>query len=48
MGDEVGTGDGVRDVEFGIVLINGDRKVGVKGSMVMPYEHVVYGLDCFM
>ena len=44
MGDDVGKGDGVRDVEFGIIIVNGDGKVGVDASITIAYKQVVVDL----
>ena len=44
MGDDVGTGDGVRDVEFGTIIANGDGKGGVDDSITIAYKQVVMDL----
>lgn len=44
MGDDVGIGDGVRDVESGLIILNGDGKVGVEGSITIAYKQIVKDL----
>ncbi|KAH8654204.1 hypothetical protein BGZ61DRAFT_487162 [Ilyonectria robusta] len=44
VGGDVGTGDGVRDVEFGIIILNRDGKVGVEDSITIAYKQVVMDL----
>lgn len=38
VGDDVGIGDGVRDIESGLMIFHGDGKVGVVGSISTAYE----------
>jgi hypothetical protein len=40
----VGIGDGVRDVESGLMIFNGDGKVGVEGSVTKACKRVVEDL----
>jgi len=44
VGDDVGTGDGVRDVEFGTIIVNGDDKGGAHDSITIAYKQVVMDL----
>lgn len=44
MGDDVGTGDGVRDVEFGTIIANRDIKGGVNDSITIVYKQVIMDL----
>ena len=44
VGDDVGIGDGVRDVESGLMIFDGDGKVGVEGSITIAYKQVVEDL----
>jgi hypothetical protein len=44
VGDDVGIGDGVRDVEFGTMIVNRDGKGGVDYSITIAYKQVVMDL----
>jgi len=44
VGNDVGIGDGVRDVESDLMIFNGDGKVGVEGSITTAYKQVVEDL----
>jgi hypothetical protein len=44
VGDDVGIGDGVRDVESGLMIFDGDGEVGVEGSIKIAYKQVVEDL----
>jgi hypothetical protein len=44
VGDDVGIGDGVRHVESGLMIFDGDGEVGVEGSITIAYKQVVEDL----
>jgi hypothetical protein len=44
VGDDVATGDGVRDVEFGTIIVNGDGKGGADDSITIACKQVVMDL----
>jgi len=44
VGDDVRIGNGVRDVKFGIIIVNGYGNVGVEDCITLAYEVITMDL----